>query len=145
MDKVQVYVRNLWYTCSVKRPHTESLHGVQLVYNGDEALNSPMYSPLSPQVSQGFGLIGQSSQRMDSRGPPAYVKNVNGLKSAEGFRVGVKRVRIFLSEQANTPKMPSQLRLSQPQSAGELYYPNLKRDSSKIFYCMQGCYIQVCT
>ena len=41
--------------------------------------------------------MGFGSMRMDSR-LPACVKNVSGLRDAAGFRVGVKRVRVFLND-----------------------------------------------
>lgn len=68
---------------------------MQLVYEGEETNadvtpgNSPKFSPRAT-----LGLCAEALP--DPRGPPVLDRRVSGLRSAQGFRIGVKRVRVYL-------------------------------------------------
>lgn len=69
---------------------------MQLVYKGEDN-HIEAGSGSSPKLSlRGAQTADMSNETPDPRGQPVLDRRVSGLKSAQGFRVAVKRIRLFL-------------------------------------------------
>lgn len=75
---------------------------VQLVYEGEEnhldlvaSGNSPKLTPLASQLPE------LQAVEPDPRGRPIIDRRISGLKSAQGFRLPVRRVRVYLPRGAS--------------------------------------------